>query len=287
MVNSVVVDFTNTAFSRTGAGVPAVSGHFAQVLRRGITTVHVNHQIAQASYRPPSARDVRHTQAAMQAVVTGQPIPAISHVAVMVAYRTTVPDRLELRAWSFTLDGHEFYVVTLGEEGTWVYDFTTGQWCHWQTAGISSWNMEVGVVWKGMVVAGDRLNAQIWRLAPETFLDDGFKNQIRRVTGSLSVRNRTFVPNYAFRVTVSPGDPEVANTIPVRQPTLTLRYSDDQGNTYVSAGSVLLEEGNFTQYPQWLSLGLIGPPQRVYELSDEGAVARISGADAEIEGEEQ
>jgi hypothetical protein len=96
--------------------------------------------------------------------------------------------------------------------------------------------MEIGTVWKGKIIAADQSNPVIWELDPTSFIDDDFKPQTRVVTGGLSMRNRAFIPNYAFRVTASLGLPEVPLTVPATEPTVLLETSDDQGNSYQSHG---------------------------------------------------
>ena len=71
----------------------------------------------------------------------------------------------------------------------------------------------------------------------------------------------------------------------VLQETVRLRFSDDQGNTYTDAGTLTLTPANFVENMQWLSLGQLNAPGRVYEITDTGAVQRLDGADAEV-GEE-
>ena len=237
----------------------------------------------QVAFAPPATRSTVTTQAGLQAATAGQAVPATAQLAMLVAYRTGTVENLNLRSWAFDLDGHTFYVLTLGEQGTWVYDSLTGQWAQWQTQGLTGWNMELGTTWRNDVIALDQQNPILWRLDPTSFIDDDFRTQIRRVTGALSTRLRNFPANYAFRVTASLGDFDVANTAPPTQPNVTLRYSDDQGMTFTSAGDVTIEANNFTQSLQWLSLGVMQSPVRVFEITDTGAVVRLQGADAEVD----
>jgi hypothetical protein len=51
------------------------------------------------------------------------------------------------RARSFTLDGHTFYVLDLGPEGTWLWDQVTGQWCTFETDGYGKWSFANGTMW--------------------------------------------------------------------------------------------------------------------------------------------
>lgn len=258
----------------------------AQLAVTGNAVVAQSQLVALVAFAPPSARDVRNSMlVATVAVADATPTPATSQLAVLVAYRTGSIENLKNRAWSFALDGHTFYVMTLGEQGTFVYDETTNEWCQWQTNGLSGWNMEIGTTWKGKIIAADQSEPIIYELDPTSFLDDGFKTQTRKVTGGLAVRQRTFIANYAFRITASLGEPDVGATLPVTPPTINLSFSDDQGKTFVNAGDVTIIDGDTVQELSWLSLGQINAPGRVFQITDTGAIARLDGADAEV-GEE-
>ncbi len=264
----------------------AVSGQtIIQVATKGQGVGANSQTVMLVAFAPPSAGKVKTSQIIIQTATEGLAIPASSHAFMLIAYRVGNVEDLKSRAWTFTLDGHTFYVVTLGEQGTYVYDQTTQQWARWQTQGFSSWNMEIGTTWRGDVIAADQSNPIIWRLDPESFIDDDFKPQIRKVTGGLAMRQRAFIANYAFRVTASLGTPAVPLTAPPTVPVVTFRYSDDQGKTFTAPDPVTLGVGDFTQTIGWLSLGTMQPPQRIFEIEDTGAIARIDGADAEV-GEE-
>lgn len=237
------------------------------------------------AYAPPSTRGVRTSQLLAEAAIIEKGTPASSQAVVLVAYRTGSVENLNSRAWTFSLDGHTFYVITLGEQGTFVYDETTNEWAKWQTQGLSGWNMEIGTTWKGKVIAADQSQPVIYELDPSSFLDDGFKTQVRRVTGGLSMRQRTFIANFAFHLTASLGEFDVAGTAPETLPTVNLSTSDDQGKTFQDHGDVVITADDFIQELQWLSLGTMRPPQRIFRVTDTGAIVRIDGADAEIGGE--
>lgn len=234
---------------------------------------------------PQFVEHVRVNQAQVLASVDAGAVPRVTQTQVLVAYRTSSTENLNVRAWTYALDGHTFYVLTLGEQGTFVYDESTGQWAQWQTNGLNTWNMEIGTVWQGRIIAADQSNPVIWELDPTSFIDDDFKPQTRVVTGGLSMRNRAFIPNYAFRITASLGLPEVPLTAPATEPTVLLETSDDQGNSYQSHGSLEITTGDAVQELAWLSLGTMQPPMRIFRLTDIGAVARIDGGDSEV-GEE-
>lgn len=259
-----------------------VSQTVLQVATEGQGVSALSQAAMLVAYAPPGALAVRTTFSVLQVSTEGQGIPACSHAFLLVAYRTGNVENLKSRAWTFTLDGHTFYVVTLGEQGTYAYDQTTQQWAQWKTLGLTSWNMEIGTTWRGDIIAADQNNPIIWRLDPESFIDDDFKPQVRKVTGGLAMRQRAFIANYAFRVTASLGTPAVPATLPATVPVVTFRYSDDQGKTFTTPDPITLISGDFTQVLEWTSLGTMQAPQRIFEIEDTGAIARIDGADAEV-----
>lgn len=264
----------------------ASSQVFLQVASQNVgIDVKTSQLILQVAFAPPATKAVRTTELSVQAAVVEKSVPATSNLALLVAYRTGHLGVLQNTAWTFDLDGHTFYVLTIGSQGTFVYDEITNEWSKWGTQGSTSWNMHNGLVWKNKIIATDQSQPIIYELDPTSFLDNGFKAQIRTVTGGLAMRQRTFIPNYAFRVTASLGEPDVAPTIPPTIPTVNLSYSDDQGKTYVNAGDIVITAGDNVQEIAWRSLGTMRPPQRVFRITDTGAIARIDGADAEV-GEE-
>lgn len=261
----------------------AVSGQIttgAATVGRGVSSTS---EIALlVAYAPPQTRATRSAHLNINVATAGRGVVANSQAVTLVAYRTGGVPNLKSRAWTFTLDGHPFYVLFLGNEGTFVYDQSTGSWSKWITTGLPTWNMEKGVTWKGDIIAVDNENPILWRIDPTSFIDDDFKPQIRKVTGGLSMRGRNFVANYAFRIAASMGLVAVPVTAPPTDPTVRLRFSDDQGNTFIDAGTKIITPGAFQQALQWLSLGTMQPPVRVFEVTDTGAIARIDGADAEV-----
>ncbi len=258
-----------------------------QATTEGQANVLTNQAVMLVSFAPPGTRSVRSSQVAMLAssIAELETTVKTNAVAMLVAYRTGSVENLNLRSWTYSLDGHTFYVLTIGEQGTFVYDESTGKWARFQTTGLSGWNMEIGTTWKGKVIAADQSNPTIWEMDPTSFIDDGYKTQTRVVTGALSMRNRAFIPNYAFRVTASLGTPDVAGTLPATDPSVLLEISDDQGKSYQSMGEVVIATADYVQELQWLSLGTMNPPMRIFRVTDTGAIARIDGGDSEV-GEE-
>lgn len=183
------------------------------------------------------------------------------------------------KAWAFVLDGHIFYVLGTTNRGTLLYDLSSGQWHVWKTGGRTYWNMERGVMWRGRILAADNSTAQIWELDPDAVRDESVPAQEieRVVTGFLPLRGRDSVRQGALRLTASVGDPSVAGAA------VTMRYSDDGGNTWSNPFTVTLAEGDFDQTISFRSLGRIRAPGRLWEITDTGAAVRIDGADADLD----
>lgn len=233
---------------------------------------------ALVAYSPPATRKVMASDIMTTVATEGRGIPCTTQLVALVAWRQGPRTNYKARAWGFTFDGHPFYVLHLGMVGTYVYDLSTEQWQQWRTAGLPTWNMEHGVTWNRRVVAGDNQNPTLWALDPRSFLDDDYKGITRTVTGGFNVRTRDSYPVGALRVTASLGAPQIVDA------TLTMRYSDDDGKTWSRTWSMVIEAGKFRQDLSFRSLGSMRAPGRIFELTDNGGLARIDGADADIGG---
>lgn len=213
-------------------------------------------------------------------------------VVSLVRGRTYNP---KLRAWTYTLDGHDFYVLRLGDTMTLVYDLSTEEWSWFSSGSLNFWRPNTGINWYSAgtipeqygsnVVCGDDTFGHLWVLNPEQGYDDypadppGDPQRFPRLaTGQVITRQRIFLPVYEVYLTASFGEP-VADGDGVE-----LLYSDDLGNSYVSAGVEPVTEGDFNQEFAWRSLGQIGKSGRLFRLSDDGAFARIDGLDCHIGG---
>jgi len=182
------------------------------------------------------------------------------------------------RAWTFTLDGHTFYVLDLYTEGTFVFDTVSNRWAKFSTQGYGAWNMHQGTMWGKRIVAGDIGTSQVWELDPAAMLDEGFRDITHAVTGALVTRSRTYHAVDAVRVSASAGDLDEVNGA-----TFNLRFSDDQGNTWSPYFSLTLSESDFSGEIAWRSLGSFNAPGRIFELTDSGGLVRIDGCDAFID----
>lgn len=190
-------------------------------------------------------------------------------------------EEFRLRAWGFELDGHSFYILRLGQTGTWVYDRLTGQWAQWITDSLVNWDASVGGNWNSYVIAGALDDSYIWSISPEQSLDSvgvvfGGVPITRTVTGLVSTRGRDRKKVGAVRVTASVGATDISTA------TMSLRFSDDYGVTFSSPISISMSATDTYEDLSFRSLGTIRSPGRVFEITDVGGATRIDDAVIEV-----
>lgn len=194
---------------------------------------------------------------------------------------SSASEEFRLRAWGFELDGHEFYVLRLGQIGTFVYDRNTGQWSEWRTGADGNWDAAVGGNWNSYVIAGALDDSYLWSISPEQSLDSvgvvfGGAAIIRTVTGITTIRGRDRQRVGAVRVTASVGATDISGA------TMSLRFSDDGGVTFSSLITIAMSATDTYQDLAFRSLGSMRSPGRVFEISDTGGATRIDDAVIEV-----
>ncbi len=214
----------------------------------------------------------------------------VSQFQVLAVIKGRIENR-RVRAWGFTLDGHDFYVLRLGETETLVYDLTTDQWMQWDDASNPVWRAQIGGNWVGAkranyqdglitnVVAGDHNYGILWTLNPSSGVDmhptieEEFLPFTRQVVGGLPMRMRNTQKIGAAYLTASVGVPQYLGA------NISLRTSDDNGKNWTSHGTITAEIDNFNQEFVWRSLGLLKAPGKIFEFTDDGATVRLDGLD--------
>lgn len=89
-----------------------------------------------------------------------------------------------LSAWTFGLDGHEFYVLDMPGQGTFVFDASTSAWCEFSSGTTAGWRAHVGYQEGGDLFAGAKDGPFIWRVDPEAATDEGVAF-LRKLTASV------------------------------------------------------------------------------------------------------
>lgn len=212
--------------------------------------------------------------AVVDAVLTPENAPKTSQQPTLVVYNTGGRENFRLRSWTFFLDGNWYYVLHLGQEGTWVYSMTADTWAEWETMGFLNWNAEQGLVWNNRIVAGDNGDGILWEVDPETMTDDGFRPISRTVTALMAASGRERVIVDSLYIVASVGYPTSLT------PLVSLQFSDDYGNTWVAMTDcdVTLVEGGYAQEIAFRQLGSFMAPYRIFEVTDLGGAVRIDRA---------
>lgn len=254
----------------------------------GDADLRVNQSAVRVVFNIPT-EFLRLTQATLRPVIA-KSAPTVrvaqSMIRVVAAGRVADPT---VRAWTFTLDGHDFYVLRLGDTETLVFDLLTDQWVNWDSHTLPFWRVNSGITWAGgqslgvqygsNIVIGDDTIGLLWALNPERAYDEATSEDaaqqqipfIRMTTGQVTVRGREVLPCYAiFLIGDNFGAVGADFTAAV-----TLEYSDDAGKTYDSAGTITVTPETAGQEYEWLSLGQIEAPGRLFRITDNGVFARI------------
>lgn len=217
-----------------------------------------------------------------------------SQAATMVLARGRVSDP-NVRAWTFTLDGHDFYVINVGDLETLVYDATIGDWVTWGNNNDSVFYAKTGINWIGAkgfadeygsnILVGHDTAGTLMILDPDfqadesPIPDDDRKFDFRRQVTTQTVISPGYsrIPCFGLQAYGSIGD----NDADVSDLTVTLEYSDDRGNTYFNAGTLAVPNDDYDFRLNWRSLGSMQAPGRLFRITDYGAMKRLDGLEME------
>jgi hypothetical protein len=214
----------------------------------------------------------------------------VTNAAVLVAVRGRTANP-KLRAWTFSLDGHDFYVLRLGTQLTLVYDAYSEQWMDWDAFSEVYWPVNIGINWVGgqgvkdasgntfgsNVLVGDDTYPLLYLLDPNQPYDESPEllapqQEVffgRVIQGQVPLTGRQALPCYVCWLTTDMGAPAYVGA------GVQLEISDDAGNSYDDMGTITVTPGEVSPELSWYSLGQITAPGRLFRITDDGAVARI------------
>jgi hypothetical protein len=198
------------------------------------------------------------------------------------------------------MDGHDFYVLRLGDIETLVYDTMTGSWYVWASGTTDLWRAYTGINWLGgneqayeygsNVIVGDDANGALYFLDPDYPIDqhptyeeetNERLEQFERVFQTqLQKRGYDNQRDYAIELLGSIGEMETTDLTDI-----TLYVSDDRGATYTDMGTVSVPNNDIDARVDWRSLGSFGAPGRLYKFVDTGALVRIDNITVDTDRE--
>lgn len=218
--------------------------------------------------------------------VFDEPTPQlrVSQLFVRVLIKGRV-DEPTIRAWTFTQDGHDFYVLRLGSASTLVYDTHSQQWSVYGSGTGNPWRAYTGRNWIGGrklalpwsdVIVGDDGTGAIYFLSPDDDVDDD------SITGADTPR--PFRRRLTGQVIVKPGyfsapcfGVQLFGSIGSGIGTVNLAVSDDRGFNYDDMGDLSIDAEDYSARLNWLSLGSMTAPGRLFRITDTGALKRVDG----------
>lgn len=202
-------------------------------------------------------------------------------------------------AWTYQQDGHSFYVINFPSgNATWAYDAASGMWHERSYLGTlaandGTMNRARPITHSfafGMHIVGDWETGYLYQMTPSAFADDG--RQIRRIRRAPYIDNelkRVFFAQFQLDLEVGDGNPGAVEPVsppaaPV-DPQISLRWSDDGGNTWSNYQTVSMgKSGNYRKRVVWRRLGQ--SRQRVFEVStgQDGVGLSLYNAYLELQG---
>jgi hypothetical protein len=174
-------------------------------------------------------------------------------------------------------EGHEFYVVNIPGVGSYAYDlsrlgvqaqaygdsYQRGEWQEWASAGFDAFRGHVAVMLNGVAYVGDMESADLWIMQVGAYSDAG--GPLTR-QGSLFIKVEEGTPrclNLVLHGVVGQG-----NAVdPGADPTVEMRFSDDQGQTFTGWKTATLGKmGLYRTRAFWQRLGLLRAPGRLVQV---------------------
>jgi hypothetical protein len=180
-------------------------------------------------------------------------------------------DAADLRASWYPFEGHQFYVLTLGSDSTWVYDLTTGHWHTQGTQGYDYLRPNMFATLGDGVFAADSASNQIYRVDAGSRLDGASSFPVRFT--AFAELSEGQAPCANLRLLCETG--QAPRTGQGSDPIIRMRHSDDEGaswSRWKDAGFGLT--GQAAKRIQWNGLGTIKPPGRIFEFLISDPVGR-------------
>lgn len=195
-----------------------------------------------------------------------------------------INDVVNSYAFTYSAGGHDFYVLTIPNNKTWVFDMTTKVWHERKTKDMKTWLPDCLVNVFNKNIVGSINSGDLYELDNNYYYDDvsKFIDYEFKVVNEISEREIIFPPVFMEdnRLTMDKlyMDLTVAPTNDLsKNPQIMLCWSDDGGNTWSSEHwRSFGKTGTYKTRVIWRSLGQTR--QRIYKLRVTDAVkVQISG----------
>ena len=191
-----------------------------------------------------------------------------------------INDVLNAYGFTYSAGGHDFYVLSIPNAKTWVFDMTTGVWHERKTTGLNVWLATCAARAFNKNIIGDIRSGKLYTL-DSNYYKDGDEYIEREIIFPpvFAEDNRLVMDKMYLDLTTAPSDDLTENA------QLMLSFSDDGGNTWSSEHWKSFGlTGKYKTRVIWRCLGQTR--QRIYKLRITDSVkVQISGL--YCEGEER
>lgn len=204
----------------------------------------------------------------------------ISNHAVERSIRDT-SDRNAMLAWSYSKDGHSFYVLQ-GDDFTWIYDAATGEWHERESYGLERWQAQYYADFGGMHIVGDYTEGRLGRIS-ETAYDEYGDNLVMSQRIPINAYPNKIELN-GFFLDAIPGAGLNSSDEHVSNPKAMIRASKNGGKTFGSERQRPIGRiGEYSAQVRANSFGTSNEDGFVIETSMSAAVIRaVTGAAADV-----
>ena len=174
-------------------------------------------------------------------------------------------------AWAATFEGHELYVLTIPGVGSYAYDcsrigaheFDRGEWGEWRSWGRDAFRGQVAIRTGDVTYVGDDAVGTIWSMQVGVY-QDGPNPMVRQASAFIKVEEGTpRCNNLVLHGVMGVG----ATVDPGADPIVEMRWSDDQGRTFVDWRKASLgRRGRYAGRAFWQRLDCMRAPGRLVEV---------------------
>lgn len=163
----------------------------------------------------------------------------------------------DLRASWFAVDGHTFYVLTLGTNATWVYDLTSRKWAKWSSGTFDFLRVGQFAVLGERAICADLLSSAVYAVDPDRRDDAGVEFPVEFMAFLDLAEGQASCANVRLKCEVG----DAPRTGQGSDPKIQMRYSGDEGKSWSGwrERSLGITGASLTEV-RWNGLGQIRAP---------------------------
>ena len=135
-------------------------------------------------------------------------------------------DISDARAITFRHEGHAFYVLTIPDRGTFIYDASTGLWCEWERFGKNDWDVSGYANAYNRNLLGSASDGTVFSAGMETYSDDGDPIVREGICPVIATENNELAIHDFIRLDMEAG---VGDNI---EPRVSLQWADEDGMVF-------------------------------------------------------